>query len=1386
MRCYYRQLLWLTLISITGRSMAKDLIGAPVTTLYVPPNAEANDEILADQPLTVLKINEDVAISIEPPSETVAVSPNVVGPGAPIHLLIMDPQKLRSNGGEKLQLKALGLISGTEDGVSIEIKPSSEYAATKPSTLLFEKENYELLLEHNFKEKEVAIVKLAAAPPPEAKFTLIGPLSDRFTVTNQGEAIYLTANPCTNCSTPSTFTLLLVATHQGSHQYATLNFKQVNEEEFTFVGAPYSAIVEEETGVFKRAVKVMTKGSAGDVMYTLQDPNDLFSINPKSGILIVQHPEFLTLNTYGRKTNLVVVATDKKTSIKTVIDITLTPVAEGLKGFKFTKESYTFTVKTGETLIGVVRVADSGNHTLHYDIAEGGQGAIAIDDLGMLTYRGKPEKDSRNFTTLVSAQTTQGQFLVATAWVDIAVEGINSNPVIVVGPTKRADVLSASAKRGTSVATIEMTDDDEDAALQLSIESISGLYLNGSEANHLSLEMFKINTNGRKAEVLLNEPIFDLPLASLSIRMQAQDHAHPAEPSVLVIQQLTITRKHPLIVQEAVPFKLIEIPEVIHIPAESPVGTLVYTARLLRSVISNETNYDYELDSSFGAFRIDKITGDITTVRPLHDLTEDVLIVTAHSHTEEQSAQANFTVIFTPAQVQKTSFVKGHYQGTVAQSDPLDTTVLVVEAKTDHGERVKKYSLEGVDADFFNIDSKGVIRLKESLAKISKPSMSFATIAGEGMAKSSVPVHVLIKKEENEEISFEKNSYDIKIMENVPLNGYVLHPQLISNNVNGVAFSLNSLNDATAVMKLLDIDETGRITVKDELLGYVGAYEFQVRAIKGDHQTYADVTMHVLPAYRCVPSFVGNENLEFSIDENMPPGSVIGSVLATKLNDKCELKYLLWDPLSHKYTNETSIASIDTVTGEIRSRKSFDYEKQAMFPLILGLQAGASQFAQMPSTIRVVDNDDHPLKAVLENLTVEVPEDAVMGAVIATMSAIDGDESQNIYYHLQEPSKEFSLNSSTGEVVLTSSLDRETKDSYILKIGASNAENAETEDIEVWMTLNVIVTDVNDNGPLFEESRYFILLEKNALPGEEVLTVHASDPDQPMPGNDVQEVFYRIKEMLFDYRGMNRAVESMFSIGKTTGIIQLEQEVSEYVGGAFHLLLESMDSLDENAHRDQCIVKVYIHDESDVVRMELPIPPAAVTYEKISTMRDTISNATGLKAMIKDLRYHHEEGNLIYDMTDLRLVLVNRTTSEIIPAERAIAIADKRRSVMGDNIPNMTKAQVTSSPVIHQSIPPVAYVLCTFAMLLTIVFLIFAFMMCHYRNRFQREKKLREDDASIVNALNRPPIRPMKISPLIPTRALYEPHLPAIESNYAVQEMKMVVAGEDDRRRNPW
>ncbi|VDL85785.1 unnamed protein product [Nippostrongylus brasiliensis] len=88
---------------------------------------------------------------------------------------------------------------------------------------------------------------------------------------------------------------------------------------------------------------------------------------------------------------------------------------------------------------------------------------------------------------------------------------------------------------------------------------------------------------------------------------------------------------------------------------------------------------------------------------------------------------------------------------------------------------------------------------------------------------------------------------------------------------------------------------------------------------------------------------------------------------------------------------------------------------------------------------------------------------------------------------------------------------------------------------------------------------------------------------------------------------MSRAMQGIFSITSTGGIVTLSQPVSDFVGGVFHLLLESMDSLEADAHKDQSIVKVYIHDDSDIVRLDLPLPPAAVTYEKVNVIRKSFA-----------------------------------------------------------------------------------------------------------------------------------------------------------------------------------
>ncbi|KAJ1371104.1 hypothetical protein KIN20_032985 [Parelaphostrongylus tenuis] len=79
------------------------------------------------------------------------------------------------------------------------------------------------------------------------------------------------------------------------------------------------------------------------------------------------------------------------------------------------------------------------------------------------------------------------------------------------------------------------------------------------------------------------------------------------------------------------------------------------------------------------------------------------------------------------------------------------------------------------------------------------------------------------------------------------------------------------------------------------------------------------------------------------------------------------------------------------------------------------------------------------------------------------------------------------------------------------------------------------------------------------------------------------------------------------------------------------------------------------------------------------------------------------------------------------------------------------------------------------------VFIIFSLMICHYRNRFKLQKKIHEGDTIITKSLNIPPIRPMKISPVMPIR-MVGTCIPAIGSGYAIQEKKMIVGGDDSQQ----
>ncbi|VDM55608.1 unnamed protein product [Angiostrongylus costaricensis] len=397
-------------------------------------------------------------------------------------------------------------------------------------------------------------------PPPGTDFKLIGPLAERFIITNEGQLVYVTTIQCeVACITPKKFTLLLEAFNDNSQQFATLSFNTVGRERLRFLNATYEAIVQEKTGVFEKALKVIAVGGTGTIVYSVEDPTNLFSIHPKTGILMVQHPEFLTRSDYGTVLLMTAIATDMKTLVSAPIHVTLMPKYEKLNNFHFAMKNYSFTVLAGQKIIGTVEIIGAENHTVLYDISEGGQGAITVDDNGTLIYYREPEKDSRDFRLLVTARSTKNQFFLATTWVNVTVKGIHSNPIRVIGSRQRSTVLSSKTKPGSTVAEIQMTDDDNDAVVQLSLVDITGMFFNGSVMSLLTSEIFKVHMIGRKSVILLNDSLDDLPLVSMTLTLHARDIAHDNEPVVVVTQQFLITRKTPLVSETPLPFKFVEV-----------------------------------------------------------------------------------------------------------------------------------------------------------------------------------------------------------------------------------------------------------------------------------------------------------------------------------------------------------------------------------------------------------------------------------------------------------------------------------------------------------------------------------------------------------------------------------------------------------------------------------------------------------------------------------------------------------------------------------------------------------------------------------------------------------------------------------------------------------
>ncbi|XP_063882361.1 LOW QUALITY PROTEIN: cadherin-99C-like [Scylla paramamosain] len=199
---------------------------------------------------------------------------------------------------------------------------------------------------------------------------------------------------------------------------------------------------------------------------------------------------------------------------------------------------------------------------------------------------------------------------------------------------------------------------------------------------------------------------------------------------------------------------------------------------------------------------------------------------------------------------------------------------------------------------------------------------------------------------------------------------------------------------------------------------------------------------------------------------------------------------------------EEALFSIDTTTGEIKTKQALDYEKQQVHLLVVTAQDGAADPRLSTATVTVLVSDMGDELPVFSQQVYEasVPENQA-DAVLTTVNATDPDSVPAItYVMVNGDPKLFSVEPKSGRITTVRGLDYEAAPRHTIVVGT--LENT-LDNPQATCSVLVTVLDDNDNPPVFSVPLPPLTLPEDSPPGTLVATVLATDADGTRPNSEV-------------------------------------------------------------------------------------------------------------------------------------------------------------------------------------------------------------------------------------------------------------------------------------------
>ncbi|XP_076607153.1 protocadherin Fat 3 [Chaetodon auriga] len=723
--------------------------------------------------------------------------------------------------------------------------------------------------------------------------------------------------------------------------------------------------------------------------------------------------------------------------------------------------------------------------------------------------------------------------------------------------------IKANVAKGSLVTQIQATDPDAGSNGRITYS----LY---SEARLSLVDVLEVEPDS--GWMMTKSTVDHLQGTVLSFFVKATDCGSPAKHS-LVSAFIHVVPPDAFVPSFSQPQYSFTIPE------DTAVGTALGSVYMgpgqsgFFTVVGGET-----VDSNKGGtFLVERETGLIRLVKPLDY--EEVSIfrfkvaATTRRDLIESVSTVDLEVKILDVNDNKPVFETNTYVATVMEGMPVGTRVVQVRAldpdwgsngqvtyslgplltyNLDLTKDARSFSGPITTSSVFAIDSKtGWITTVSQMDHEACSSYSFEVVAsdlGESQSLSSTTVVTITVSDVNDNPPrFERELYRGAVKESDPLGEVV-------------AVLKTKDRDGTDQNRLVSFYITGGnprgvfglALVQGEWKVYVSGlldreqqdwYLLNITASDGLYVARTAVEVTVMDANDNSP--ICNQAVySASFPEDIPTNKGILTVGATDADSgsSAEIQYSLFGIGVEDFY-------MDANTGELRTATVMDREMTPTYKLIAQATDGGGLFCRSDISLKVLDvNDNAPSFSSIHYLA-SVYENAAPKALLTRLQASDPDEGLNrtvVYSLVDSVNGFFSIDPVSGMVILEKSLDRESRDSYRVRVQATDQAGQQGA-LSSQVDLTILVLDVNDNAPVFQRRDYAVTVPEDVAVGTEVLRVLATSVDI----GPNAEITYRI-------RSGNELRK--FTIDRNLGSISVADDLDFEVCKDYYLTIEAWDS----------------------------------------------------------------------------------------------------------------------------------------------------------------------------------------------------------------------------------